>query len=177
MRTARWFGTVAVLVLTVVVAGCATPTGTGSGGPPAGSPTPSGSGPAGSPSPSGGASPEANPPAPAPAPARMIISRTGGFAGVQEMITIEPNGTWVYNNAKGSAADRGTLSAAQRADLLRLVSDPRFATDIRKPNAAVCNDAFQYTIQVGEMTASFEDCADRPAVAAVLNAIGQATPF
>ncbi len=176
MRTARWFGALTVLVLTVIVAGCATPTGTGSGDLPAGTPTPSGSGPAGSPSPTGGAPPQSNPPA--PALGRVVISRTGGFAGVQEMITIEPNGNWSYNNAKGSAADRGTLSASERANLLRLVSDPRFATEIRKPNGpAVCNDAFQYTIQVGEMTASFEDCADRPAVAAVLNAIGQATPF
>jgi hypothetical protein len=177
MRTARWFGALTVLVLTVVVAGCATSSGPGSGDLSAGTPTPSGSGPAGSPSPTGGASPQQNPPAPAPAPVRVVISRTGGFAGVQETITIEPNGNWVYNNAKGSTADRGTLSASQRANLLRLLSDPRFATEIRKPNTAVCNDAFEYMIQVGEMTASFEDCADRPAVAAVLTAISQATPF
>jgi hypothetical protein len=176
MRTVRWAGTVAgtaaAVIAALVVAGCATPTGTGSGGQPAGTPT--GGVPSASPSPTTGASPQpqSNPPAPAPAAVRLVINRTGGFAGVNETITIEPDGSWVYNGS-----ERGRLTAAQLADIMRLVRDPRLASEMRAPNQAVCNDAFRYTFRIGELSGSFEDCANRPAVNAVLTAIGQATPF
>lgn len=167
---ARWIAFPALVLLASITAACATVNDSGGGTPPTG--------------PATNTQPSTTPPSPtdatpAGATARPVsITRTGGFAGVNERVEIAADGSWVYTDARQNRTERGELTVAQRLALARLITDPRFAQEIRaKAGPGVCNDAFQYTIKAGEFSGSFEDCGgtDRPVVQAVIKAITDAT--
>jgi hypothetical protein len=148
----RWI--VPVVLLTLAVAGCARQSG-GDGAAPAGQPS------------SG-------------RPVAVTITRTGGFAGVNQTIDITADGTWVYQDNRLNQKENGRLTPDQVAQLRQLVNDPAFVTELTKPTPTdlVCNDAFEYTVKVDDRSVSFSDCGDvRPVVAAAIAAVTAATPF
>jgi hypothetical protein len=112
----------------------------------------------------------------------VSMSRTGGFAGVNQSIEIAADGTWIYTDKRTNHSEKGSLNADQRIQLLRLVSDPAFGDQLvraPKPDPG-CADGFHYTINTGGEPRSFEDCGnggDAPAVTSAIAAVTEATPF
>jgi hypothetical protein len=157
--------TLALIALALTVASCARPgtTPPGSDGP---SPTvTSGT--------SGGTGTGSQLPA-------IRVTRTGGFAGVNQMITIQSDGSWSYTTKGGGTAQTGSLDAAQLAALRDLVTTPGFLTEMRQVETDEnCADGFNYAITVGGESAAWEDCggAPRPSLNKAIDLITQATPF
>jgi hypothetical protein len=113
-------------------------------------------------------------------PSAVRLSRTGGFAGVNQMITIQPDGAWSYTTKGGGVSETGTLDPAQAAALRDLITTPGFLAEIRSVETdANCADGFNYAITVGSESASWEDCggAPRPNLNKAIDLITQATPF
>jgi hypothetical protein len=127
---------------------------------------------------SAGASPNAGaaPSSPAtinPAPAAALpltFSRTGGFAGVDDQLTIAADGTVTVK--RGSAAAPSTsLGAAKLAELNRLLADPALTGPTSPPaGRVVCSDGFVYRFRTPGWTLVTDDCAghNQPAVQRVL---------
>lgn len=160
MRTPRWsFGLLMIMVGAAALgaAGC----GADSGGPgTTGTPT-------GSASPSAGAS-------------QVSITRTGGLAGVNQTIVITVDGNWTYTDNRTGATQQGTITDVQRQQLLVQVADPGFAAQLLyTPISSTCADSFHYTVNFGGQSYSIDECdyPNRPAVAAVIATLTDATPF
>lgn len=159
MRHLRWLMAICALF---AVAACGSPTATGS-----------------SPSQSATASPGETTPGRIAAPT-VKITRTGGIAGVNQSIEIIFDGSWTYTDAKTATTETGTLTAAQRAQLLQLVSDPAFLAEMAAaPNPVACADGFTYTVQVGQQSSSMVDCGagGKDKTAAVLALLADVTPL
>ncbi|HEX6870520.1 MAG TPA: hypothetical protein VF163_05430 [Micromonosporaceae bacterium] len=111
----------------------------------------------------------------------VSITRTGGIAGVNQSVEITADGGWVYTDRRANKTERGTLTAEQQLRLLNLVRAPGFADQILASPAphSGCADSFRYIISVGDRSTSFDDCGqdERPAVAALLAAVADATPL
>jgi len=110
----------------------------------------------------------------------VTFSRTGGIAGVNQLITIKPDGAWSYTTKGGGAAQTGTLDASQVAALRDLVTTPGFLAEMRQVKTDDnCADGFTYAVTVGAEAASWEDCggAPRPSLDKAIDLVTQATPF
>jgi hypothetical protein len=112
-------------------------------------------------------------------PYPLTIQRTGGFAGVDESITVRSDGTWAYTARKGKPAAQGTLAPADLDQVTRTVSDPAFAADVRPQRTqGTCADTFTYSVSVGAETSTFTECGgSRPLFTSLVAMLGQHTPF
>ena len=147
----KWITVVLLLVVAGGIAGCGSP---------------------GGPAPVGPGSPVH--------PYPLTITRTGGFAGVDESITLRADGSWSYSGSRGKPAAQGTLTPTELDQITRAVSDPAFPADVRPHRTeGTCNDGFTYSVTVGPETTSFEECGgnDRPLFTALLATLNQHTPF
>ncbi|HEU4346559.1 MAG TPA: hypothetical protein VFR35_02100 [Actinoplanes sp.] len=134
----------ALAVPPVLAAGCG-----GAAGPGGGATTEPGGG--------GSSSPTAT-----SAPAVSVV-RTGGFAGVNDQVTIAPDGTWTATDRAGGARS-GRLSARDRDALTRLAGDPGLAgeaTQTRPPTR--CADTYAYAVTVGDVRVGYVACPTDPA--------------
>src|SRR5262249_39800780 len=95
----------------------------------------------------------------APADPKVVVERTGGIAGVQDIITVEPGGHWTRGGTRG-APGTGQLTAAQRDRLRALATSPKLRDEatVKRSTAFVCSDAFQFTVTVGSLKISYEEC-------------------
>lgn len=130
----------AVAALALLTAACATPAGVD----PASSASP------------GAASP--------PGAASVSVQRTGGFAGVNDRITVDPAGTWTATD-RARNSKSGELTTSEQEQLQTLAADPRLDAEAARTTALTrCADAFQYTVTVDRtggdrtVTVSFTDC-------------------
>jgi hypothetical protein len=167
------------ILLTGGVMGCST-TGTGdtSAGPvvlaPSGPAIPASS-PASPPASSTAASPASPSAAKPSSPAAafpLVVSRTGGFAGVDDRVTIQADGSAVVTR-RGQKPVHTSVPATETADLRKLLAAPQ------KPAPAasgepVCADGFHYEISSPALKAVVEDCGG-PRAAAVSAVLGIAT--
>jgi hypothetical protein len=114
-------------------------------------------------------------------PKAVTVIRSGGIAGVMQVLQIAPDGAWTLTDKRSNRVQRGSLTEAQRAQLARLLADPALAAESRRaPPAGQCADAFVYAVTVGELSFRFEQCGDagnRPRIDAVLNLILDVTPM
>jgi VCBS repeat-containing protein len=181
-----WFravslGALIVTGLVVPLAGCAT-SGTGQATPsatasPSATPTPGTTTPPPSDQPltnTGG------PPDTGQAMSRVVVARSGGIAGVMQVLTVDTNGSWTYADKRRGTSQTGHLSSGQRQQLAGLVTSSNFVREARMSPMGTCNDAFVYSITVGSMTARFDDCDNagrQPTMAAVINLMVDATPM
>jgi hypothetical protein len=110
--------------------------------------------------------PSATPPA--LAQPRVMVSRSGGIAGVADTITVEPAGQWTRTGRAGERRS-GQLTDDQRARLSDLATDPRLVAESAGSRAPTkCRDAFNYALEVGSIHVNYVDCpadAGRPDVA------------
>jgi hypothetical protein len=149
------------------------PGGTASATPPASttgptsSPTP---GPAATrtPSPAGGAR------------GAVLVHRTGGFAGVDESLSVAADGSWSYGNARRGTQQSGRLTPAQRDSLQRLLAAPQLGGEANQTPSANCADGFLYTISTGSVRVAFADCGgmdEPPTASAIIELLTAATPL
>jgi hypothetical protein len=112
---------------------------------------------------------------------QLTVTRTGGIAGVMQQIVIAPDGRWVYTDRRTGRTTQGQLTEAQRADLARLAADRALAGEARVVASRVaCNDAFAYTVVVGELSVRYDQCSGtsgRPATERLVAAVLDATPL
>lgn len=109
---------------------------------------------------------------------RVQVIRSGGFAGVRDVISVDPNGRWTFTNRKASS-ETGLMDAATRNRLTELVNDPRLpAAAARATPAPGCADQFLYELHVDTDVYNFDAChgIESP-LAEVLDLLQQATPF
>lgn len=109
----------------------------------------------------------------------ITITRTGGFAGVRDTLTIDPSGAWT-SQSRSSTDATGQLSASALDQLRTLAADPHVAVEAAAPTQpAQCADGFHYTVGVDTAVIRFEDCAhsSEPRVAkAILGVVMGAVP-
>ncbi|MFG1775004.1 hypothetical protein ACGFIR_16920 [Micromonospora sp. NPDC049051] len=97
-------------------------------------------------------------PGPADAATRVVLTRSGGFAGRGDTVTVEPDGRWTVADRAGSRRT-GRLSGADLDRLRRLVADPALAAEAARPSApTACHDAFDYRLTVGPVETGYVDC-------------------
>ncbi len=107
----------------------------------------------------GGQPPGAEPPADRPGP--VTVQRTGGIAGVQDEVTVQPDGSW--GRAGRGPATRGRLPADRDATLTRMAADPALRAEAaRTPTDSGCADAFAYKVSVGDVRVGWTDCGTTP---------------
>lgn len=133
--------------------------------------------PAGQPTSDPGSQPSATPPA--PAQPRVVVSRSGGIAGVADTITVEPAGQWTRTGRIGERRS-GLLIDDQRTRLSGLAADPRLIVESAASRAPTkCRDAFSYALEVGSIHVDYVDCPsdpDRPEVAmSIVDLLTEAT--
>jgi hypothetical protein len=134
----------ALLLLLFALAGCAR-----SAGNPAGSPTP------------------------APGDVAVVVHRTGGIAGFDDTVTVEPDGRWTATYRRASARS-GQLTDTQSDRLRTLTADPGLSKEAgTSPGTTRCADAFNYTVTVGANRVAYTDCPTDKALPPVACAIAQ----
>jgi hypothetical protein len=124
----------------IVLAGCATPSGSGS------------SDTAGSAS--------ASPAAPATgALPPVTVSRTGGIAGMKDEYHVAPDGT-ITGATRTNPSVSKKLTSTQLGELRGLVAGDALAAEVKKSPIGPkgCGDAFQYTVTAGSVTVRGTDC-------------------
>jgi hypothetical protein len=111
----------------------------------------------------------------------VVITRTGGIAGVMHRIEIAPDGSWVYTDRRTGKVERGTLDPAQRQRLAQILADPALREEARRSlPPGHCADAFIYAISAGDLLFGYEQCAgpgDRPLTQELLRLVSDATPM
>jgi hypothetical protein len=140
-------------------------------------------------------SPSSPPPAPpspstvapstaAPTTARaagVTVERTGGLVGVEQNITVEPDGRWTYHRSRigagGGTPTRGRLNEVQLADLRALLADPKLGREVAE--SSECADGFVYTLVTGATRVQWADCGTgSPATAMrVVDLLSTSTAF
>jgi hypothetical protein len=111
----------------------------------------------------------------------VTITRTGGIAGVMQVIAVAADGSWTYTDKRVGTSQQGRLTTAQHHDLARLVADPALAAESRRsPPPGSCADAFVYTITVGGLSIRYDQCGsagERPVADKLLALVLDATPM
>ncbi len=111
---------------------------------------------------------------------RVVVERTGGIAGVQDTIVVEPDGHWTRGSNRTSSG-AGQLSEEQRSQLQTLANSPKLRAEAtRKVSTGfVCSDGFKYTVTVGETKVSYEQCggnsSDPETASAIVSLVMSAT--
>lgn len=109
----------------------------------------------------------------------ITITRSGGLVGYQQILKIAEDGAWTLIDRKTDVTQRGTMTAAQRQELTRLLADPAFPHEAKQPPAVgTCNDGIVYTVTVGELSSRYDQCGGstaRPATSKIVNAALDAT--
>lgn len=150
---------VKIALVTVLLTGCSAaepsrPSAGRTGGttPPAGPTTP------GTVTPTGTVAPAPSGTVVAPTAGRIVLTRTGGFAGRGDTVTVEPDGRWTAVDRAGSRRT-GRLDRADLDRLRRLVADPRLPAEAGRANVdTACRDAFTYRLTVGTVETGYVDC-------------------
>jgi hypothetical protein len=102
---------------------------------------------------------------------RISVQRSGGLAGAQDTVDVDPEGAWTATGRSG-ASSGGRLTAGQIATLRALSGDPRLAGEAgRTPRPSHCSDAFQYVLVTGTARTAYVDCpadGDQPVASMAL---------
>jgi hypothetical protein len=106
-------------------------------------------------------------------PLPLTLSRTGGIAGVQDQVKIDPDGTATVTHRAGKPTTT-TLPAKQLAALRGLLADPALAREAKAVDGAgTCADGFQYNLRTPALTIKTTDCgrSKQPTLAKVITLV------
>lgn len=166
-------------VLAVIAAGCSSPADTPASPGPSAAASSSAAPVTSSPAPASPipTTPDEGEPTAKPGSAAMLpldFTRTGGFAGVDDHLTIAADGA-VTIKRRSATAKADPLSAAKLAELQRLLADPALTSASQPPanRDAVCADGFIYRFRTPSWTLLLDNCGgtNRPAVERLLKFI------
>ncbi|MEU8260884.1 hypothetical protein AB0C02_09725 [Micromonospora sp. NPDC048999] len=108
----------------------------------------------------------------------VVLVTSGGFAGLNDTLTVTPDGRWAKVDRAG-ATRTGQLDPADLDRLRQLTADRRLLTEPTATTSATCADAFTYQLAVGPVTSGYVDCpadgAPPAATAAVVELLTRAT--
>ena len=91
----------------------------------------------------------------------VTVQRSGGIAGVQDELTVQPDGSW--GRAGRGAGTAGRLSADRNDTLTRMVADPALRAEAgRTAPRPACADALEYVLTFGEIRVAWQDCGTTP---------------
>jgi hypothetical protein len=94
----------------------------------------------------------------------LQLTKTGGFAGISQGVTIRADGSWQRLDGKKVTVS-GKLNAGQLGELKGLLAAPQLAREAdRKVPPNRCADAFAYVLRVNSASIRYTQCdaADRP---------------
>jgi hypothetical protein len=103
----------------------------------------------------------------------LILSRSGGIAGVQDQVKIDPDGTATVTHRAGNPTT-SRLSVAELAVLRRLLTDPALAREAKATSGTgVCADGFQYVLRTPTLSMKTTDCgrSNHPTLAKVISLV------
>ncbi|AEV87019.1 Kinesin-like protein KIF13B [Actinoplanes sp. SE50] len=88
----------------------------------------------------------------------LTVTRRGGFAGVEESVSIAADGSATATR-KGQAAAPVRVPTATTTELRRLLGTPGLAAQASpSPGAPGCDDGFEYTFVTPSATTVVQDC-------------------
>ncbi|MEU1754626.1 hypothetical protein ABZ436_18420 [Micromonospora matsumotoense] len=90
---------------------------------------------------------------------RVTLTRSGGFAGNRDTVTVEPDGRWTTTDRAG-ATRTGRLTPAQ-LDQLRTLTGPATRSRGGPPDGR-CADTYAYQLTVGTRSVEWSDCPSGP---------------
>jgi hypothetical protein len=112
----------------------------------------------------GGCARGGQPPSGGPQVDRIVpitVERTGGIAGVQDEVTVQPDGSW--GRTGKASPSRGRMPADRNDTLTRMAADPALQAEAaRSSPESACADAFEYTVSVGAVRVAWTDCGATP---------------
>ncbi|MFF3851987.1 hypothetical protein [Micromonospora sp. NPDC002575] len=91
------------------------------------------------------------------AAARVVVRRSGGYGGLDDTVTVEPDGQWTAVDRAG-ARRTGRFTGADLDRLRQLAAAPRIAEGGTDDGDGHCSDAFAYRVSVGGTTVDWTDC-------------------
>ncbi|MEU5937685.1 hypothetical protein ABZ807_00635 [Micromonospora sp. NPDC047548] len=94
---------------------------------------------------------------------RVVLTRTGGFAGRADTVTVEPDGRWTATDVAG-ATRTGQLAPGELDRLHGLAGTVTMSGGAADTGS--CADAFTYRVAVGANTVNWTDCGPPPPAAA-----------
>ncbi|MEV0429815.1 hypothetical protein [Micromonospora sp. NPDC050495] len=111
-------------------------------------------------------------PGPAALPAvEVVLTKSGGIAGLSDTVTVRPDGRWTKVDRSGVSRS-GQLTAADLDRLRQLAADPRLAAEATATvPPTMCADAFSYRLLVGQTTTSYVDCPPQATPPAATHAV------
>ncbi|MFD2766593.1 protealysin inhibitor emfourin [Micromonospora eburnea] len=88
----------------------------------------------------------------------VVLTRSGGFAGLDDTVTVTPDGHWTKVDRAG-ATRSGQLDPGDLDRLRQLTADRRLLAEATATDpVSTCADAFTYRLTVGAVTTSYVDC-------------------
>jgi hypothetical protein len=88
----------------------------------------------------------------------ITVRRSGGLAGVTDVVTVDPQGAWVATDKTGHRRT-GRLTVDQMAAVSARAADPRLAAEAdRSAGPTRCADAFTYDVTVATLRVTYTDC-------------------
>ncbi|MBO4162170.1 hypothetical protein [Micromonospora antibiotica] len=90
---------------------------------------------------------------------RVTLTRSGGFAGNRDTVTVEPDGRWTTTDRAGTTRT-GRLTPAQ-LDQLRTLTGPATRSRGGPPDGR-CADTYSYQLTVGTRIVEWSDCPSGP---------------
>ncbi|MFC8615775.1 hypothetical protein ACFT9M_05050 [Micromonospora purpureochromogenes] len=99
----------------------------------------------------------------------MALTRSGGFAGGAETVTVEPDGRWTATGRTG-ATRTGQLSPADLDRLRALAGSAPSGGGPARPDVR-CADTYTYRLTIGANTVEWTDCPSGPQPPAAASAL------
>ncbi|MBM7082164.1 hypothetical protein [Micromonospora humidisoli] len=91
---------------------------------------------------------------------RVVLTRSGGFAGNRDTVTVEPDGRWTTTDRAG-ATRTGRLDSAA-LDRLRMLIGPATRDHAGVLSDDGCADTYRYQLAVGATHVDWTDCPTGP---------------
>ncbi|MGH3717060.1 MAG: hypothetical protein ACRDT4_26905 [Micromonosporaceae bacterium] len=112
-------------------------------------------------------------------PRQVTLSRTGGIAGVDQRIVLQPGGAWTYTD--GDREQKGELTDQQVSKLQSLAMKDALPEEAKRQDTGDCADGFTYSLKAGDVTVTGTDCGDgfanRPVFKEMIDLLVDATPM
>jgi hypothetical protein len=115
-------------------------------------------------------------------PVEVTVHRSGGIAGVDEVLVVHADGRWTWNpgaRSRGTDPRTGRLGDRDRRELARLAAQLDLDAVPGRRRPPECADGFEYTVTAGGNRVQWVDCGTNgPLVASTLvDLLAAATPL
>lgn len=94
---------------------------------------------------------------------QVIVTKSGGFAGLSQRVVIAEDGSWTYTDDRANTTENGKLPADKLTSLQQLATaEGLFTPDKKEGLHRDCADMFTYGVTVGDMTTQSDNCGRGP---------------